>query len=134
MSIRGRFVLGVFLVAVACGYQDVKGSVKVQRAFKVKSVSAAGAPLELVLVPDDCATEEVVIAAGVAGAETRHSTDLTCLAKLQPAAAIEHVKQREKQGCIPGVVYYDKLGGCALGPLAMTSRGTRCTPAAPTTP
>lgn len=130
MSNRRRFVLGVFLVAVACGYQDVKGDVKVQRAFTVKSVSGAGTPLEVVLVPSDCATEEVVLASGVTGAQTRHTTDLACLSKLQAGAAIEHVKQREKQGCVPGVVYYDKLGTCALGPLAMTSRGTKCTPPA----
>jgi hypothetical protein len=130
MSIRRRFVLGVLLVAVACGYQDVKGDIKVQRAFKVKAVSAAGAPLEVVLVPDDCATEEVVIAAGVAGAQTRHATDTRCLASLQVGAATRHLLQREKQGCVPGMVYYDKVGDCALGPLALTSRGTTCTPSA----
>lgn len=131
MSIRGRFVLGVFLVAVACGYQDVKGDVKVERTFKVKSVTGAGTPLEVVLVPDDCATEEVVLASGVnRDVQTRHTTDLACFSRLQPGTAIEHVKQREKQGCTPGLVYYDKVGGCALGPLLLSTRGVRCAPPA----
>ncbi len=125
MSSRWLHVVSVLLVAVACSYQDVKGDRRVLRTFTVSSVTSA--PLELVLVPEDCPTERIVVKAGVTGAQSRHRADLACLGALPAGGAIKLEQQREKQGCIPGKVYYDLLGDCELGPLVLTSTGTRCT-------
>jgi hypothetical protein len=135
MRRRLHVLISVLLVTVACGYKD-QGERQVWRTFTVKSVTSS--PLELVLVPTDCATEEVVVAAGVLSVQTRHQTDLTCLGALKVGSTIRHEKQGERQGCMPGKVQYDMLGDCVLGQLALTKRGTPCgpaaAPAAPATP
>lgn len=118
-----RVVTAVLLLGVACSYKDVGGR-EVVRSFAVTSV--ASDPLRLVLVPDDCPTEQVQIDAAVTGPATRHKADLACLARLQVGAKIRHERQGEKQGCTPGKVQYELLGDCALGPLVLTSTGTRC--------
>lgn len=58
---------------------------------------------------------------------SRHRADLACLGKLTAGARVEHAKQRERQGCMPGMVYYDKLGDCELGDFVRTTRGVSCT-------
>ena len=113
-------------VTIACSYRDVPGDRRVERSFTVTSV--ASAPLAVGLAPTDCATESVVLAEREgAGSSRRHPTDAACLAKLQVGATVTFERQRERQGCMPGVVYYPLLGGCALGALELVSKGSRCT-------
>jgi hypothetical protein len=116
-------VLPVLLVGVACGYKD-KGGRIVERSFKVTFV--ADNPMRLVLQPDDCPTEQVQVDAAVTGAQTRHKANLACLGALHVGDTVRHERQGEAQGCVPGKVQYELLGNCELGPLTLTSTGTRC--------
>ena len=116
--------------AIACSYRDVPGDRRVVRSFTVASVGTS--PLALVLAPTDCATESVVVAQrSASGTSKRHHTDVACLSKLQVGATIALEQQREKQGCMPGKVYYSLLGGCELGALELVSDGPRCPGASP---
>ena len=98
-------------VTIACSYRDVPGDRRVERSFTVTAV--ASSPEALVLAPTDCATETVVVAPRPpASTSRRHPTDAACLAKLAMGATVTFERQREKQGCMPGKVYYPLLGGC----------------------
>jgi len=124
-----RLPIALAICVLACSYRDVKGDRRVQRTFAVTAIAAS--PFELVLAPSDCATESVVVTPSRKDKRTsRHTADLACLGKLRAGDTVELAKQREKQGCTPGMVYYDKLGECALGDLELTPRGTPCVPAA----
>jgi len=125
---RSRLPVALGICVLACSYRDVKGDRRVQRTFAVTSVATT--PFELVLAPNDCATESVVVTPSTTDKRTsRHTADLACLGKLRAGDTVELAKQREKQGCMPGMVYYDKLGECALGDLELTRKGTPCVPA-----
>ncbi len=96
-------------LAIACSYHDVPGDRRVERSFTVTSV--ASSPLEVVRAPSDCATETVVVAPSASSsASRRHRADVACLAKLAVGATVAFEQQREKQGCVPGMVYYPLLG------------------------
>lgn len=123
MPSRKQFVTLALLVAVSCSYQDVGGRIPI-RSFHVASVAAS--PLHIVLTPDDCPTEQVVIDAAVVGRDSRHGADLACLGRLQVGAAVRHEGQKQRQGCVPGSPQYELVGNCTIGPLALTSTGTRC--------
>lgn len=111
-------------LGVACSYEDVGGRIPV-RSFQVSSLTAS--PLRIVLVPDDCPSERVVIDAAVTGPATRHAADVACLGRLAVGSTVRHERQKQRQGCMPGAPQYDLVGDCALGPLTLTSSGTRCT-------
>lgn len=122
---RWRLPVALGICVLACSYQDVKGNRRDVRTYAVTSIAAS--PFELVLAPTDCAIESMVVTLNTTGQRTsHHDADLACLGKLRPGQLVEYAKQREKQGCMPGTVYYDKLGDCALGSLELTSKGTPC--------
>ena len=118
----------IALAVVACSYRDV-GEPEVKRTFTVASASVS--PFTLVLTPTDCPTESVRVEGDIKASSHRHEADVACMGALKVGSTITVAKQRIKQGCMPGKVYRDVLGGCELGPMTLTSTGTKCTKPAP---
>ncbi len=121
-----RHAIPLICAAVACSYRDT-GRREVVRTFTVTAVGRS--PTELVLAPVDCPTETVLVdLAPSASRSKRHQADHTCLTSFEVGATVALERQRERQGCMPGMVFYELLGGCVLGELEVKSKGPACAP------
>src|SRR6476661_7181033 len=106
----------IALAVVACSYRDV-GEPEVLRTFTVASASVS--PFSLVLTPTDCPTESIRVEGEVTASSHRNPADVACMGALKVGSTVTVAKQRIKQGCMPGKVYRDVLGGCELGPMRL---------------
>ncbi len=115
-------VVALAMTLLACSYADDPHDRKA-RAVVVEAVGTGAT--RIVVHPVACPETHVVLTAGDPH-DQRHAADRACLTKLAAGATIELVMQRERQGCMPGTVYYKQLGGCTLGAITETTEGPAC--------
>lgn len=106
---------------LACCWRDDRGDVT-KRDLVVDDVVIANARVQsITLHPRACPGTSITMTRDTQG---RHPIDDACLRQVVTGAVVPYVRHRERQGCMPGTVYYETLAGCELGAMPTTEKTT----------
>ena len=113
-------LVALAMTLLACSYQDVPHH---RRARTLVVDEVGPGAKRITLHSPGCPTSHVVFSAGDRDDSRRHRMDVKCLEKLAAGSTVDFVTQRERQGCMPGAVHTDLLGGCTIGNMVELENG-----------